>query len=108
MLVLAEVLSRPSDIEKTAVDAVIHFSDNRSSKEVSMCVERKSFSEVFGDRPDKARPEVTLRRMTDEDRNALPFIAAFEAVGIYWGRDLIAVVDFDELYDPDGNRFYND
>lgn len=64
--------------------------------------DRKNFGDVFGDKPNKARPEVTLRRFTDKDAQS------YGMVGIYWGRDLIAQVQFDDLFDEEGNRFYND
>lgn len=69
---------------------------------------RANFSEVFGDRPDKAKPDVQLRRFTKEDWGNYPQWRNGEPVGIFWGRDLIAVVDFDDLFDAEGNRFYND
>jgi hypothetical protein len=30
------------------------------------------------------------------------------AVGLFYGPDLVAQLDFDDLFDEKGNRFYND
>lgn len=69
--------------------------------------ERKNFSEVFGDKRDRPVPEVTLRRMKIKEQRELG-ITVRDNVGIFWGRDLIAFVDFDDLFDAEGNRFHND
>ena len=69
-------------------------------------MKKRGFNETFGDKSG-ARPECTLRRLTPEEvskRNLPPD----NTVGIFWGRDLVAVVDFDDLFDQDGNYFKDD
>lgn len=73
-----------------------------------MSVERKPFSHVFGDLGGRPRPEVTVRRLNAKDMQKYDIRDRGCPVGLFWGRDLIAQMDFDDLFDADGNRFYND
>lgn len=71
--------------------------------------ERKPFSTVFEKNATMGTPEVQIRRFTDEDRKTHEDLCRhMDPVGIFWGTQLLGVVDFDDLYDEDGNRFYND
>lgn len=72
-------------------------------------MKRKNFSEVFEGKNPRGTPEVQLRRLTTEEtdnNSAAGFMG--NTIGIFWGPDLIALVDFDDLFDENGNRFYND
>jgi len=62
-----------------------------------MADERKQFGHVFEGKGLNPEPLVTLKRIPDTTD-----------VGIYWAQTLIATVGFDDLFDEEGNRFYND
>lgn len=70
---------------------------------------RKPFSKAI-----EQRPGVTLRRLTDEDKQNYPhaiggggdnYVGVFN---VYGKQKLLAILDFDDLFDERGNRFYND
>ena len=70
--------------------------------------DRKPFSEVFeGGIPGAGIPQVTLRRLTPEE-TAEAGLPPDNTVGIFHGSSMIACVDFDDLFDGEGNYFYND
>lgn len=71
--------------------------------------DRKNFGETFeGKGVGSGIPEVTLRRMTEEEMEKLNLAYRDETVGIFHGSAPIAIVMFDDIYDHQGNRFYND
>jgi hypothetical protein len=71
-------------------------------------MKRKPFGEVFeGKKIGEGIPQVTLRRLTSEEEQKYDVFPS-QNVGIFHGADPIAFVDFDDLFDADGNRFYND
>jgi hypothetical protein len=73
--------------------------------------DRKPFGEVFeGKDPDGrggTHISVTLRRLTPEE-TAAANLPPDNTVGIFHGSEMIACVDFDDLFDGEGNYFYND
>lgn len=73
-----------------------------------MSIERKPFSEVFGESGKTREPLVKLRRLTAEDIKEHQVTETGTMVGVFWERELLAIVDFDDLFDAEGNRFYND
>lgn len=74
-----------------------------------MSVEHKNFGEVFeGKAVGAGIPQVTLRRLTEEDEEKAPKYWGIGDIGIFHGADLIAIVGFDDIFDAEGNRFYND
>lgn len=70
--------------------------------------DRKHFGEVFeGKVVGAGIPQVTLRRLTPEE-TAAANLPPDNTVGIFHGADMIACLDFDDLFDGEGNYFYND
>jgi len=68
----------------------------------------KRFGEVFeGKRLGAGIPQVTLRRLTPEEIEAAN-LPPDNTVGIFHGAEMIACVDFTDLFDGEGNYFYND
>lgn len=73
-------------------------------------MKRKKFGKVFeGKKIGTGIPMVKLRRLTDKDwekyREAL---RPGHTVGVFHGESAIAFIDFDDIFDEEGNRFYND
>jgi hypothetical protein len=74
-----------------------------------MAVERKNFGEVFeGNKVGVGEPLLTMHRFTKAEEDKYSHIRGSQNVGLFHGADLVAVVDFDDLFDEEGNRFYND
>jgi hypothetical protein len=72
-------------------------------------MKRKWFGRVFeGKQVGAGQPLCYLRRMTPEDIQKHRTTEVGTPVGIFNGENLLATVDFDDLFDEDGNRFYND
>lgn len=68
---------------------------------------RKHFGEVFEGKGRNPTPLVSLRRLTDQEKIAAN-LPLENTVGIFWAEKMIACVDFDDLFDGEGNYFYND
>jgi hypothetical protein len=73
-----------------------------------MSTERKPFGEVFNDNRSRPLPLCQVRRMTRDEIQKYQVTEHGTPVGLFYGPDLVAQVDFDDLFDADGNRFYND
>lgn len=72
-------------------------------------MKRKYFGRVFeGKKQGEGIPQVTLRRLTQEELDLYCMRSGETQVGIFHGPSLIATVDFNDLFDESGNRFYND
>jgi hypothetical protein len=74
-------------------------------------MQRKHFGEVFeGKKPGEGIPQVTLRRLTLEEEQSLNggSHCLGECVGVFHGAEIIAFCALEDLFDRDGNRFYND
>lgn len=74
-------------------------------------MKRKHFGRVFeGKQQGAGIPQVTLRRLTQEEEQQLNggSHCLGECVGIFQGSSLIAFMALEDLFNPDGNRFYND
>lgn len=71
-----------------------------------MSEERKNFGEVFGETGKTPVPLHSLRRLREAEQKKLGLWGNF--VGIFCGEELKAVVGFNDLFDEEGNRFYND
>lgn len=67
-------------------------------------MKRKPFGEVFETDP---KPLCTLRRLTPEE-TAAANLPQDNTVGIFKGTEMIGCVDFTDLFDGEGNYFYND
>ena len=66
--------------------------------------ERKHFGKVF----EEQRPLVELHRMTAEELEESNLPRRGTTVGVFHGLQLLAIVDLDDIFDEEGNRFYND
>jgi len=68
---------------------------------------RKHFGVTFETDP---KPLVTLRRLTQEEEAELNggSTCLGECVGIFRGTELIAFMALEDIFDENGNRFYND
>jgi hypothetical protein len=72
-------------------------------------MKRKWFGRIFeGKQAGDGQPLCYLRRLTGEDLKKHMIANRGNPVGIFNGDKLLATVDFDDLFDADGNRFYND
>lgn len=72
-------------------------------------MKRKNFSQVFEGKNSVGTPEVTLRRLTPDDRKRYSdWKAGFDVIGVFHGPEMLAAIQFDDLFDENGNRFYND
>jgi hypothetical protein len=69
--------------------------------------DRKNFGEVFEGKNPRGTPEVQLRRFIQQDYSKYR-MRVQNTVGIFWGPDLIGTIEFEDLFDENGNRFYND
>lgn len=70
-------------------------------------MKKKHFGKVFEGKGSTPVPLVSMRRLTPEETVAAN-LPPDNTVGIFWAEIMIGCVDFDDLFDGDGNYFYND
>jgi hypothetical protein len=69
---------------------------------------RRNFGEVFEGKKAGGHPLLHMRRFNAEDVVNHPMFITGSPVGLFSGARLVAVVEFEDLFDDNGNRFYND